>query len=254
MLFTALLFAVLLFPEMIIAESSTLKNLNANNDHGFWLENNLDTKIAKEWNLRFHNELRWGSHYRKFWYQEYLFVFQNDLKNYFNLSSKSAISKISLGPGFNATYQLHKNERGHFRWVLILKPLIEAQFDVTYCDWQFRQRIRGEFLFYCRGQYENHNIYRHRLVIQTPYKWTSWKINPFISNEWFFRKNTWHHSSGSGLVGGYYQNRLRFGVDLAPFHEKVNHTLYWQWRAEKQAPGSHPSWSSTYVVGLGTTI
>lgn len=237
--------------HLLVATNSVLEQLDANNDHGFWLENNFDTKLASDWDFRFHTEFRWGSDYRKFYYQEYTLIFQNDLRRVLCIPKESALKKISIGPGLNTSYQLQKNTLGHFRWVYVVKPNIEANLDFEMNKWQIKQRMRGEFHFYCRSHYENYNLYRHRLTIYVPYKFTSWKVNPYLSNEWFFRKNTLHGSSG--IVGGYYQNRFRVGADMQPFSEKVTHSLYWQWRLSKHRPGTHPRWFNNYMIGFATT-
>lgn len=235
----------------LAANDSILEKLNSNNDHGFWLENNFDTKLAPDWDFRFLNAFRWGSDYRKFYHQEYGFIFQNQLKKCLCIPEESAITKISIGPGFISAYQLQKNTLGHFRWVYVARPLIEANVDLKITKWQCKQRMRVEFHFYGRSHYENFNVYRHRLVVYTPWKFTSWNINPYLSNELFFRKNTVHGSSG--VVGGYYQNRFRIGIEMHPCSEKLSHALFWQWRLEKHRPGTHPRWFNNYMIGLVTT-
>ncbi|MBA3723114.1 MAG: DUF2490 domain-containing protein [Parachlamydiaceae bacterium] len=244
-----LCFAILMNALSLFADD-VLTKLNSNNDHGFWFEQNADLKLPSDFSLRLHGEQRWGSDYRKLWYQEYEFVLTYDVTKYFPKCPKGLFSLVKLGPGFNETYVLSKNTRGIYHHVWINKPLIEAHWNSEWKEWKIKQRFRGEYHQYRKEHYHNHGIYRQRLAIYTPWKFTCWKINPYIQDEIFLRANTYsknHHPTG--LVGVLYENRFRVGLSIDPW-EHFNTTIFWQLRTTKQKPDVHPHWFKIYEIGL----
>lgn len=242
--------SILLVAQTLSANNHVMNQLNANNDHGFWLELNADAKLSKNWLVKYHAEYRWGSNYRLFWYQEYEGVLQYQLKRFFSKCLGSILKNLSLGPGLNLHEILAKNTKGHFHWPLIRKALFDCYLDLEWNGWQLKQRMRGEYLAFNKKHYHDHPAYRHRLRLCTPIKLTSLNISPYISNEWFFRPNSYSKTHPTRLIGGYFQNRFRVGINIDVLKEILSSDIYWQWKREKQKPGTHPRWFNTYELGL----
>ncbi|WP_068468908.1 DUF2490 domain-containing protein [Candidatus Protochlamydia phocaeensis] len=236
------------------AIESKWSKLNANNDHGFWFDNNFEKHLPLNFFMRFHTEHRWGNDYRKLWYQEYTLTLQYDMTRFLKKYADKIVSSFLIGPAYNAVYQFQKNTEGHYQWVYISECMLQADLVLSKWGWRIQQRLRGELHHYCKNHYKDYALYRHRLTIFTPWKITRWNINPFIANEWFFRKNTYHQSHPTGLVGGWYQNRFRIGImlDLSP--DAASAALYWQWRTDKTLPDIHPRWINLYTWGLSTVF
>ena len=224
--------------------------LNQNNDHGFWSEENLDKKFWKNWIARFHFEQRWGADYKKFWYEENQFILLYDLSSLFCLSKEGVFTSLNIGPGYTHITTTQKNTHGNFHWVGLERPLLEANLGMKLFGWTINQRMRGEYNFYTRKHYKAHGAYRHRLLCLSPWKWSCYKINPYVSNEWFFRQNTYSTNHPHGLVGGWHENRFRVGLIGNLYKETVTLALFWQWRILKQKPESHPRWFNTYQEGV----
>lgn len=228
--------------------SGILSELNANNDHGIWFSQTARHDLPQDWSVNLKLEQRLGANYKKFYNYQHEAVFQH-------IILKGSSYKLSIGPGFNATKTLKKNTHSVYHWVWDLRPILEAYLSCDLFQWSIRQRLRGEYHDYLRNHYKKYAIYRHRLGIYTPWKLTCLNINPFISNEWFFRNNSYSSSNTSGLVGGYYLNHFRVGFDTS-FSDSLRSTLAWQWRTTKQKPGTHPGWHNTfqYCINIDLTF
>lgn len=210
---------------------SILSELNKNNDHGIWLEQRGDHKLNEKWNLRLKTEQRCGSNYRKFWQYQY----EGALLYKIN-------SSFTLGPGYNATKTLQRDTLDHFQWVWFNRYFAEVYVTTVFKKWTLQQRYRPEYIQHFKPHYIDHGLFRYRLILNTPLKLTSFKINPYISNEWFFRDS-------EKLISGYFENRFRIGFDTQIW-KHFSPSFYWQWRAIKQKPGSEPGWFNAYHWGM----
>lgn len=117
-----------------------------------------------------------------------------------------------------------------------------------------KQRLRGEYQDFVRKHYTNYALFRYRLIVNSPWKLTCWNISPYLSNEFFIRKNTFNGGAQKGIVGGLYSNRFRIGLNADLIVNKLSTALYWQLRFTKHRPGTHPRWFRTYQVGLVLNI
>lgn len=237
----------------IAASLETLESINSNNDHGLWLEQNIRKKLGSDWILRIHAEERWGADYRQIHFQEYEGFIFYDITKFLSKSWRSIFETIVIGPAYNMSRTLQKNTKDEFHWVWFRKPMLEMQLISTLCKWKIRQRLRGEYIDYTRKHYKNFGAGRYRLEIYTPWKFTRWKINPYVWNEWFFRRDSYSKNHPTGLVGGWHENRFRVGF-LTEFTENLFTALYWQWLTRKQKPGTRPRWFNNYHIGFMTEV
>lgn len=248
------LLSILMLSAGLHSSQNEIQQLNANNDHGLWLEEVATQKLG-HWQFILHTEQRWGSDYRLFWYQEYegivLYDLSDKIKSWFNVSDESIFKKFEIGPGFTQYSQIQKNHSGNSKWAWVSRPLIESNMQFSWKDWVLKQRTRAEYQIYNTSHYDNYATGRFRSIILTPWKFTCLKINPYISNEIFVRENKYSSTQNpNGVVGGFYENRFRVGLELHPFTESLTTMLYWQWRILKQKPHSNPNWNNTYQFGL----
>ncbi|MDR2850251.1 MAG: DUF2490 domain-containing protein [Verrucomicrobiota bacterium] len=79
----------------------------------------------------------------------------------------------STAPGADHSYT------GEFR------PMLNLNLKYTAADWRFDDRNRFEWRNYEQAEKDECLRYRNRLKISSPWKWTSLKINPFVSGELF---------------------------------------------------------------------
>lgn len=222
------------------ANKTDTSKLNTNNDHGFWNEQKVKVALGHQWFARLRTEQRWGNDYRQFWWHEYEIVFAYDPKELISACPESIFKDFSFGAGINETTQIQANTENVRKWVWITRPILEAFLDLAWHDWRLEQRMRGEYYDYNASHYKNYGLYRHRVNIYSPWKFTRFNINPFFSNEFFFRKNT------AALAGGLYENRLKVGV-ANDLYKTLTSELFWQWRYLKQKTGPG---INTYQIGL----
>lgn len=213
-----------------------LSQLNANHDRGFWLIQSFNHNFRKEWFSRLRFEQRWGDDYKKLHFQRYGAFLFYDFKPRLEKKGYFFSSRLLVGPGCNFTrVLLHHNNR--LRWNWRTEPLVEAFF-LSSTKWKIGVRLRGEYIYHVNHslQHRNHALGRFRLEIFSPWKLTQFKINPYLSNEWFYRKQTYSKNNPQGLVGGWFQNRFRAGV-LFNIIEKLTTGFFWQWVTIKNRPG-----------------
>lgn len=232
-----------------VPETTFLDTLNTNNDHGLWLEQNIDFKLGLGWSLELKTEQRFGADYRKFWYQEYSFIFSYQLIDKLHLPSHSFLKSFTVCPGYIRVRQLKKDTLGVYHWISVNRPLIESNVRCEIDKWTINQRLRGEYYEHLRRHYKNYGLCRYRLAVYTPWKWTRWNFNPYVSNEWFFRDNTYSKNHPNGLVGIWYENRFRAGIEFQLLGQLAS-AVYWQWKRDKQKPETRPEWFNTYQWGL----
>lgn len=253
--------ALLFFVVSIVNLSAATSNdtaLNANNDHGFWLQEEVSVNFGCNWSANFSTEQRWGSNYRLLWYQRYEAVLHYDLtkktKEVLNLCPEGILNAISLGIGYAHLNRIQKNTQNIFHWVGVSRPEIEARMDLKWNRWLLRQRFRVEYRQYHASHYKNFVDYRWRLMLDLPWSFTCWNLTPFVHNEFFIRENTYSKAHPNGLVGGFYENRFRIGLTAEPLEGQIRSEIYWQWRPLKQTPGTHPRWFNTYQFGMNVAL
>lgn len=223
-------------------EASSTDRINQNNDRQIWSEEIFERDISGGWSYRARSVQNIGADYQRLFNHQYEGVLYCDLNK--SYPSASFVKSMKLGAGYNATEHIQSNTLGVRQWVWFNRLLAENINTVSFFDWEISQRSRVEYHIYMRPYYEDHGVYRCRIQFNPPWEFTRFKIKPFLSNEWFFRRDTFDDDNGVGIVGGWYQNRLRLGIIFNPF------SFYWQWRILKQPKGISPPWYNTYQLGV----
>lgn len=239
------LLIILLFPCLLYSL------LNGKNDHGIWLEQNINIKLPNKYALQLTGRERWGNDYKTYYNTELEVDLLYNLTSYLDLSPKSSLTNVSLGFGYCHVDILRINTKGHLKWARQNRPLALLILTSNFGDWIVRQRFQLQYDQFITKYNISTGVFRYVLLIRTPWKLTPLKLNPFVYNEWFFRINSAHKSRPGGVVGGWCENRLRFGLsyDICPDH--IIADLWWQLRSLKQRPGMHPSYINAYMWGLG---
>lgn len=233
-----------------LAAADIYERINANNDRQFWIEQNFDKNFSNGYMLRLYFEQRWGSNYRIPFFNKAEIVFQYDLLKKLKLSPSNPIKNFFLGPGYHRTLAFGRNQRDQFHWRGINRFLIQSNLLASWKNWDLDNRNRLEYHQNTRPHYENFTAFRCRVQIATPWRWTTIKIRPFFSNEWFFREDTFKVTTRRGLVGNWYENRLRVGVMTDLYKGIFVPIFYWQWILRKTPPQTRPDWNNNYVFGV----
>lgn len=230
----------MLFP--LALQASWQEKLNQNNDHGLWLEQNINCSLPCQWSAHLHVEQRWGADYQKLWFYEYIVT---ALYHFEGL--EELFQDISCGPSYGIIDRLVKNQEEKYVWITIHQYLLDVNATYKYCGWVLQNRIRAAYNATSTKAYKDHGSLRYRMVLNAPWKWTCFEIGPYLSNEFFFRQNTYSRSDFGGHVGVYHENRFRLG--LIGGTEPLTTAVYWQWEAVKKNPGTHPRWFNLYQFG-----
>jgi len=221
--------------------------LNQNNDHGFWFEENIHKDFKNNWLYYLHFEERWGNDYKTLWYFEHWSILHYDLssqiRKIFCLKPDSIFKSFSIGPGFAQGWTLNKNTKGVFHWSEANRPEIAAFVTLQWNGWQLQERIVAEYWRYITKHYHSFVYSRLRTWVNSPWKFTCFKINPFFANEFFLREKK------SNQTGVFYENRFRIGVN-AEFFEHFTGSLWWKLRSFKQIQNDKQVWFNNYILGL----
>ncbi|KAF3361662.1 hypothetical protein PHSC3_001785 [Chlamydiales bacterium STE3] len=231
-------------------------HLNQNHDQGIWLDQNISMPLTHKWQLILHAGQRFGDDHRRLWFSRQWAILQYDLtenlKSFFCVGDESIFKNFSIGPGYSEVGAIQSNSRGNFHWSYSHRPSIVAFMSHAWKGWELQQRMAGEYLHFATKHYRNHAYYRHRAVLTSPWEWSSLRLNPFLSNEWFLRAENRKTQNGQRKViqsGPFYENRLRMGFTMN-LNRHFSPQFWWQLRLNKQAPGNHPLWRKTYQIGL----
>lgn len=227
-------------------------NLNQNNDKQIWSENNVHVQLSEKWSLIIHAGLRWGDDYRRLFFFRQWNILQYDLTDSIRekicIEKNSIFQSFTIGPTYSKTWAIQGNRRGIRHWANSNRFGLMAFMTHEWRGWSLQQRLFGEYIEFVTPHYRDHGVYRHRVVLSSPWKFTCYKINPFLSNEWFFRSEDRKH----GIIvqsGPFYENRIRLGASIQ-LSKKVQSDIWWQWRTIKQLPNNRPLWRNTYQIGI----
>ncbi len=239
--------------------SADLGHLNLQNDHQFWFEAVVHQKICKDVSLTLTTINDWGNDYSKYFFNYQAIGMEFDVMD--KLLGKID-KKESLLKGVFFTVELARrntiapsfpiNKGGvvvsEVKWVTHNIPAIWALFFFGWRDWNYTLRTRLDYACPESSHYGYSTQFRLLQNLHSPWKYTKFKINPFIYNEGFYRGTNRN-------VGGLFDNRFRIGVQmsyapLGKFFEDVKADIYWQWRAIKQPIVAPRAYFYTYAIGI----
>lgn len=230
--------------------SFLLGALNKKGDKGIWLDQNFRKDLSQQSELLITTQQRWGNNYKTLFSVQY----EGTLMYHVPLKNKEIIKVFSLGGGFNATKDLKTPPGSYLQWVWESRYLYQMHWTMPLFKGDIIQTIRMEYRELHHGKLSSYGLLRYRFRFDLPWKWTKYKLHPWVSNEWFFRENTFDPATGIGNVGGWSQDRVRVGVTASFFNGKLLSAVYYQWRYQRNAPGSESEWNHTSQLGLSATL
>lgn len=232
-------------------------------DHQVWFEQRFSYKICDEFQFLFGGDERWGNDYHTLWYTNmYVGLQFNATKHLICNPEESCVKNVSFAFVYSREDFIAKSNAYAIRaalpagvtdlkWVTRNRPYIYSFISFGFCDWILNTRQQFEYDCYENSHYSNYIAWRPFFSLYTPWKWTCFKINPYVSNEAFVRGTT-------KLINGLYENRLRVGVavdfsalDYGCFTDSLRTELFWMWRILRQ-PNSSTSvrdYTDTWVWG-----
>ncbi|MCB1113765.1 MAG: DUF2490 domain-containing protein [Chlamydiia bacterium] len=200
--------------------------INDNGDTGLWLEESFQHEF-----IEFNFQQRWTDNFNLFYYQRYE-----------GIVSYRPVPPWEFGLGYAFNISLLEE-----KWVTGQDYFAQATLKLPLWDGNLEQRARITYIVPNFKEHKRHATERYRVRYFSPWFLTRCCVNPWISNEFFFRKDT--RNEPRGQVGGLFENRFRVGF-RANFLKKVSYDLYFQWLGLKR----RDRWDFVYDLGLTTFV
>ena len=202
---------LLLFPLSLFA------SLDGPGDLQLWNTDSINIHLTRRTLLQGQTEFRYGKDSSKLYY-----------KHYQGLVTFIRSTHVLIAPGYRQVYW-----RTSKKWEKEYNPMLDITLQTkTRSRWFIADRSR---IVYRILDGHDHWLYRNRLEILTPWRFTRRGIGPYFSEEFF-----WEESRGIN------QNRLIFGLRI-PYHERTQLDLYYLYRAFKNA---HKDWINQNIIGV----
>ncbi len=188
-------------------------------DAQLWLNQSIRVKLADDWQASVAQEFRFTDG-------------MADFTVYFVEGGASGrlSSWFDVGMFYRQQY-----ERSSGRWLEENRPYVEGTLRWKWADIPFSDRNRIEYRV--REDRTDMMRYRNRLMIESPKRWTQWKICPYAADEIFI-------DSDAGELN---RNRVYVGVKAQPL-SWLTAEVYGLWEASKTGN----DWASTHVLGVKT--
>ena len=188
-------------------------------DFQIWNTDVEEVQLKKNLKLAFEQEFRWANNASEFYYQHYDVGLTYTLNKSWSVGAgyRQIYSRTALAPW--------KSESDPYAFFTYFGELLGFKFD---------DRSRFEYEYF---SYKNDTgRYRNKLTIKSPWKFTKFEIQPFVSNEAFIMM-------GNGQ--GFNQNRLSGGFSFSPIR-KLKAEIYYMLLSSKSAD----IWKDYNVLGV----
>jgi len=197
----------------------------AYDDHDFsvWNTDVQEWKINGGSKIALEEEFRWGDNAREFYYQHYDVGIFYALNKYWN-----------AGGGYRHARILAGNS-----WKTECEPYAVATLSRVFAGFAFDDRSRLEYRHF--DYQPDAWRYRNKVTVKLPWEWTRLKLQPFVSEELFFR------FGGTNQFG---ENRLSsgFGLNLT---KDIKAEIYYLLDSVKNSKGQ---WVDANVLGTKLKI
>jgi hypothetical protein len=197
-----------------VCHASDVKNIQ------HWNSEGIQIKLTTDWAFEIREELRLedngGSLYHYFTETGLMYAFRDYLD-------------------FSVNYRHIKNKKNE-DWATEYRPHINGTMKIRWHEFVIGDRNRIEFRKFEDG---NHSWrWRNKLSIQSPFRWTRLKIEPYVSDEVFidFDKNEFN------------QNRLYIGWKLT-FFKHVRGDLFYMCQSIKST-----GWKDNHIIGTNLKV
>jgi hypothetical protein len=178
-------------------------------DWQLWNDASIKGKINDRWSVYVEEEVRWGDGMSQFYYEH----------THAEVDFK-ILEWLTIGPAMRIVYELNSKE--------VWYPAYEPQVNFAgkwkiLKDWTFEARARFQESIYDEPGKKDIFVNRDKFTLKSPWKFTPLKLNPYISDEIFFKEG----------VNGLAENRLWVGLGME-FFKNLKGELAYIWREIKQ--------------------
>ena len=196
-------------------------------DVQIWTKHSISGVISENIKVKLHEDLRYGDDIGEFFYSETGFAISFKINDW-----------LSIAPNVALIYELDEPDS----WIEEDRWRLDATLQHKFENgWKVKDRNR----FTLRNKQVGENVfrYRNRLTVYTPWKFTEWGINPFISDEIFFEEHK----------DGIYRNRFNVGVKIGNLFnlDWLSGSLYYRWQTTDK---DEDDWQDYHVIGIDSAI
>jgi hypothetical protein len=199
--------------------------LGSDGDFQFWNTESIEGKITEKVGAYMETEFRFGDDASEFYYQHAHLEIPIEVYDW-----------LEIAPAYRQVWELFtksEDEEGQEDWFAEARPNLNVTLKHKWNDWKLSSRNRFEYRFFEIDK-EDLFRYRNKFTLKSPWKWTSWNINPFIADEIFIDE-----------VDGFNRNRLQIGVGMNII-EHVDGAIYYLWQTSEKGE----EWIDFNVIGL----
>lgn len=189
-------------------------------DFQFWNTEQIEGKLNDHWKAGAELEFRFGDDVNEFYYTHEMFYF-----------GYKAMDWLDLQANFREVFELNTKTESEDDWFNEHRPMFDVTPHWKFEGWDISDRNRFEYRFF--EVKDDAFRYRNKLTLKSPWKWTSWNFNPFISDEIFAQQDL-----------GLNRNRFYVGVGM-DIIEHLTGELYFLWQSSE----AEPDWLNIYVLG-----
>jgi len=209
--------------RILVACLLIFSSVIAKYDFEIWQDNTVVFDLAKQWRLVLSSELRYEGMARYLAEHYYETVVQYQAIDWLSIAPQYRQTFVRGGPGqpYNPVYS----------------PMLNVTFMTVFQGWDLSDRNRAQLNINKWG--DTTWVYRNRVNITLPVRWTKIKIRPYIADEFFFTEGR-----------GFSQNRIYVGM-AANFNPVVLLKLYGIYRNVKN---SVHQWNTVGVLGIDFTL
>jgi len=192
-------------------------------DFQVWQTNKASWKINDDWKICFEDEMWWGDNASDFYYHH-----MDAGINYSGLAKW-----LEVGFNYRGIYLQSNNT-----WSYEHRPHLNVTLKTDIKDFSIFNRSRFEFRI--GEQMEDKFRYRNKTTVRFPWKWTRFKIRPYVEDEVFIESESVELS----------RNRIYAGVTfniIGPLGGELFYMI-------QSSKSSSSDWNGTNVLGIKTSL
>ena len=195
--------------------------LNDDGDFQFFHDDVIEGKINDQWKASAETEFWVGDSASKLYKEENLFLIGYKVNDW-----------LDLAGGYRQVFELWTKVDAQ-AWSTEYRPTFDGTLKYKWEGWELADRNRFEYKMFDREDKEDAFSYRNRVMVKSPWKWTDWHINPYISNEVFIQEHD-----------DFVRNRMDVGVSF-DILQHVSAAIFYRWQRDKKGD----DWLDRNILG-----
>ena len=190
-------------------------------DRRIWLQQGVETELGQKWMARL----------------QQAFHLANESPHFTTYYTEASITHhtrrwLDLGGGFREQF-----ERRDEDWLQENRPFANITFKWKW--WEHAFSDRNQFEWRLREDRDTEIRYRNKLTVESPARWTSWGIHPYLADELFYDNES----------QTFLRNRVYAGLNARPL-DWLSADLFAIWESKDTGVNAY---DDVYIAGLKLT-